>query len=363
MAQSPRSSDLSYIRPYEAGKHRFIALAWPGTTVKYLDEFEGGRAAVTKVISAVAEAVARFEPVRILVDEEYLDEAKKRFSGQYSHKIDVCTVRTGCPDMWMRDLAPTFTLSRDGVLHGVDFNFNCWGAKTENEASEKLAKSLLSDLNIPRVASSITAEGGAIEVDGQGTLIASESSIINDNRNPGQTRAEIEAELSRTLGIEKFLWVPGAVNLDSTDFHIDAVARFARPGVVLFASPREGSGDGSEEDKKWLAAHREARQILAEATDARGRKIEVIDVFEPRLQAVLPEIVVPGYRPVFSYANYLLVEGGVILSQFGDAEADAAAVKTMQEVFPDREIVPVEATALGLFGGGIHCISQEVPLV
>ncbi|KAJ6780394.1 hypothetical protein PWT90_03538 [Aphanocladium album] len=373
MEQSHPSQDQHpYTRPAEAGKHQFIALAWPGPTATYIDEVEDERAAATNTISAIADAVAKFEPVRLLVDEKYLDDAKKRFSGKSLHKIEVCTVATGCPDMWMRDLAPTFTKSSDGVLHGVDFNFNGWGGRTKIEASEKLAKSLLSDLNIPRVSSSITTEGGAIEVDGQGTLIASESSIINDNRNPGKSRAEIEAELSRTLGIQKFLWVPGGKNLDSTDFHIDAVARFVRPGVVLFGSPGEGPGDGSEEDGRWIEAHREARRILAAATDARGRKLEIIDVVEPKIEAVvsdkemreqLSSLTRAGYRPVFSYANYLLVEGGVILSEFGDAEADAAALETVQKAFPDRQVVTVNATALGLFGGGIHCVSQEVPLV
>ena len=377
MAQQ-QSHPATYTRPAETGPHESIVLSWPGVGVTYLDEKEGMRAEVNATISAVAAAVARFEPVRLLVDQKQLEEAQRRFptggTSQYAHAVEVCTVETCYSDLWMRDIAPTFTVSTDGVLHGVDFNFNGWGQKASGETCTTLAKLLLDTMNIPRISSSIVTEGGAVEIDGQGTLIASESSIINDNRNPGQTRTQIEAELSRTLGIQKFIWVPGAKNLDSTDFHIDALARFARPGVLLFASPRDGSANSSEEDAEWIAAHREARRILAAATDARGRSLEVIDVVEPRLEGVIADDTAreellasqkktAGYRPVFSYVNYLLVKGGVVFPQFGDREADEAALETARRVFPDREVVSVNVSALGVLGGGIHCISQEIPFV
>ncbi|TQW00184.1 hypothetical protein V2A60_001292 [Cordyceps javanica] len=371
MAQShPASEPHAYVRPAENGKHQFVILAWPGDAIQHYNAFEGSRAEVTDTISAIAEAVARFEPVKLIVEEKDLERANARFSDRNSknlHKINVCTVSTGCPDIWMRDMAPTFTVSNNGrKLHGVDFNFNGWGGRESSESCLKLGKSLLSELGISRITSSIVAEGGAIEVDGQGTLIASESSIINDNRNPGKTREDIEAELSRALGIRKFIWVPGRKKLDSTDFHIDAFARFVRPGVVLCSKPRDALVGQSKAQSEWIEAHREARQILATATDARGRTLEIVDVLEPRIEDAGEVLDVPAeefadYRPVFSYVNFLLVDGGVILSQFGDAEADAAALETVRRAFPEREVVPVNAYSLGMFGGGIHCVSQEVP--
>lgn len=336
------------------------------------------RAEVNATISAVADAVARFEPVRLLVDERHFDEAQRRFPSDgmlHAHPVEVCVVETGCSDLWMRDIAPTFTKGANGVLlHGVDFNFNGWGQKTSSEASTRLAKFLLDAMSIPRISSTITTEGGAFEIDGHGTLIASESCIVNANRNPGQTRTQIEAELNRTLGIQKFIWVPGAKDLDSTDFHIDAVARFARPGIVLFASPRAQCAYGSDENDEWVTAHHEARRILSAATDARGQPLEIVDIVEPRLEEVIVEETareellasqrnMTGYRPVFSYVNYLLVNGGLVFPQFGDIRADEAALETARRIFPDREIVAVNARALGMLGGGIHCISQEVPLL
>ncbi|OAA51211.1 peptidylarginine deiminase-like enzyme [Beauveria brongniartii RCEF 3172] len=365
----PSSDQQIYIRPAEAGKHQFIILSWPGIPPG------SGPSAESETIAALAEAVARFEPVRLVTDQKYLEQAKRRFSASNTttaHSINVFSVNTGAPGTWMRDIAPTFTLSdNNGKLYGVDYNFNTWGNETKSEASNRFARSLLAHLDIPRISASITTEGGAIEVDGQGTLIASESSIINDNRNPGQSRAQIEAELSRTLGIQKFIWVPGVKNLDATDFHIDAVARFVRPGVVLLANPHDPT-IASNKDVAWVEAHREARRVLANSTDARGRPLEIIDVLEPRFEMVVPDKETQdklkgnkaaGHRPVFSYVNYLLVKDGVILAQFGDAEADAAALEALHKAFPEREVVPVMARALGMLGGGLHCAAQEVPLV
>ncbi|ATY62883.1 peptidylarginine deiminase-like enzyme [Cordyceps militaris] len=369
MSQTCSSSDQhTYRRPAENGQQQFVILAWPGESREYYEQFEGSRAAVKDTISAIADAAARFVRVKLLVEEKDLAAARQRFAAsnaKNAHHVDVCTVSTGCPDVWMRDMAPTFTVSDDGTLCGVDWHFNGWGGQKTSEACLQLARSLLADFAIPRIAGSIVTEGGALEVDGEGTLIASESSLINDNRNPGKTKDQVEAELSRTLGIRKFIWVPGRKDLDSTDFHIDAVARFVRPGVVLCSRPRDKPTGEDEEEGEWIAAHAEVRQILAAATDARGRPLEVLEVLEPRIgkECWLPNPP-PGARAVFSYANYLLVGGGgVILSQFGDGEADAAALAMVRAAFPEREVVPVYARSLGLFGGGIHCASQEVPHV
>lgn len=330
-------------------------------------------AGATDNVCAIAEAVARFEPVKLLVGEERAEEARKRYppGSSQTHKIEIHLIEGDQLDLWMRDIAPVFTVedepkSGTGILRGVGFNFNGWGGKVLTESCAKLAKTLLSDLNIGRVTSRVTTEGGAIEIDGDGTLIASESSIINDNRNLAMSKKDIEDELSRLLGVTKFLWVPGLKGHDSTDFHIDAVARFVKPGVILFASPGEGENDS------WANAHRRAREILANSTDAKGRTLEIIDVTEPRVEHVIKDKELleelkgelsRGYRWVFSYVNFLMVNGGVVFPQFGDEEADAKAVETARRVFAGREVVPVNVQELGMLGGGIHCASQEVPCI
>lgn len=361
---------VSFCRPAEWAKHARTILAWPSAKAAPYQEDRMSLSRATTDICSIAEAVARFEPVTVLVDRGRLAEAEKRFPASLNtaHKIRLHPVAGEQLDLWMRDIAPTFTCQRSleskkDELHGVVFNFNGWGNKFNSETCSSLAKTYLADVGTRQVSSTITTEGGALEIDGQGTLMASESSLINDNRNPGQTKGQIEAELSRTLGITKFIWIPGIKNGDSTDFHIDAYARFARPGVVLVSTPSE-----TEQPSAWTNTYTEARKILSSATDAKGRKLEIIEIQEPRIEKVVPEedlgVVKDdyGYRPIHSYVNFLIVNGGVILPQFGDEEMDRRAVETARKVFAgEREVVPVWIRELPLLGGGIHCSSQEVP--
>lgn len=363
----------TYHRRPEWEEHEYAILAWPGAKVPYYESVPEALNAATSDVSAIAEAVAKFEPVKLLVDTERLEEARKRFPPEYfrDHPIEIHAIEDSQLDLWMRDIAPVFTVEKslDGgqdTIQGVNFNFNGWGGKVMTKTNASLAKAVLSDLNIGQVASTITAEGGAIEVDGEGTLIASESSLVNDNRNAGKSRENIEEELSRTLGINKFLWVSDIKRCDTTDFHIDAVARFAKPGLILFSSPQ------ADDEDDWAQAHRQAREILSNETDAKGRPLEIIDIMEPQVEdvvgdeTILEEMMADkarGYRWVFSYVNYLIVNGGVVFPQFGAKEADAHALKIAREVFADRQVVPVMVRELGIFGGGIHCATQEMPLV
>lgn len=357
----------SFCRPAEWARHARTILAWPSAKAAPYQEDRMSLSRATNDICSIAEAVSRFEPVTLLVDRERQGEAERRFAAKHAHEIRVHPVAGEQLDLWMRDIAPTFTLQDDlsgKKLHGVVYNFNGWGNKFNSETCSALAGSYLQDVGIPPVSSSITTEGGALEIDGEGTLMASESSLINDNRNPGQTKSQIEAELSRTLGVTKFIWIPGLKNGDSTDFHIDAYARFVRPGVVLVSTPSH-----TEDPGPWKNAYAEARQILASASDARGRRLEIVEVQEPRIEKLVPEEYLGvikgqyGYRPVHSYVNFLIVNGGVILPQFGDEETDRRAVEVVRRVFGrEREVVPVWIGELPLLGGGIHCSSQEMPL-
>jgi agmatine deiminase len=304
-----------------------------------------------------------------MVDRQRLAEAEEWLASatvRRAHEIHVHPVAGDQLDLWMRDIAPTFTIRRDiesgrHVLDGVVFNFNGWGGRFTSETCSSLARTYLGNVGIQPVLSSITSEGGALEVDGEGTLMASESSLINDNRNPGLSKDQIEAELSRVLGVTKFIWIPGLKNGDATDFHIDAYARFARPGVVLVSTPSE-----TEKASAWTEAYAGAREILSSATDAQGRKLEIIEIQEPRLENLVTEeddLGQYGYRPVHSYVNLLIVNGGVIFPQFGDEKMDRLSEETAKKVFgEEREVVPVLIRELPLIGGGIHCSSQEVPL-
>ncbi|UKZ72199.1 uncharacterized protein TrAtP1_013138 [Trichoderma atroviride] len=238
------------------------------------------------------------------------------------------------------------------------------GGKYPTPTITEFAKKFLSEENYGRIETSIVTEGGALETDGDGTLLVTESSIVNDNRNPGKSRQEIEDELIRTLGVEKVIWIPGRSGLDSTDCHIDALARFARPGVILVSKANE------VKPTDWTVVYEETLEVLSSATDAKGRPFEIIEVeepdeecFEPPPKGVKGVKGIEEERAVRSYVNYFLPIGGVILPQFGDPAHDAAAIRVAQQVFgEERMIYPVLIEQLPILGGGIHCATQEVPL-
>lgn len=252
----------------------------------------------------------------------------------------------------MRDVAPTFVFSQDtnSSLHGVDFNFNGWGDRYPSASNSHLAGYFLHDARIPRVESSIVMEGGSLELDGQGTLLATESSILNPNRNPDMTRQDVEKELRRVLGVEKVIWVPGVKDEDVTDAHIDALARFTAPGKIVLSRP-------SLDDEVWSAVYLDTKRILSEAMDAHGRTFEITELPE----ADVNDIESPETDMVLGYVNYLLVNGGVIAPRFGSRKADAKAKEILQDLFPEREIVQVYLNEIAINGGGIHCMTQQIP--
>jgi agmatine/peptidylarginine deiminase len=216
---------------------------------------------------------------------------------------------------------PYFRQGRDGKLRGVGWNFNYWGEKRAPSGDEHIAKVATRLItNSPTLAASTVTEGGAIEVDGKGTFMAAETAIINENRNPGMTKERIEEDLSRLLGIQKFIWLAGEADRETTDCHIDALARFIRPGVVIISKPSpQGAG-------KYSFAYDDARERLSKATDAQGEKITLYDCVEPDLGKL--QRVSEGENCVASYVNFLNVNGGVIIPKFGDEARDAFLLET-----------------------------------
>ncbi|UNI24286.1 hypothetical protein JDV02_010043 [Purpureocillium takamizusanense] len=377
-----RLASQAFHRPAEWARHARTILAWPGSETVHYKEFPGALASATREVSAIADAVARFEPVTLVVERARLEDARSRFApGTTKHNVGLHPIDGKQLDLWMRDIAPTFTARTrpngpdSRAICGVDFNFNGWGNKFRTDTSVGLgtetcvgfARTLLQDLKIQRIESTVVTEGGAIEVDGEGTMIATESSIINDNRNPGMSREDIEAEFARTLGIDRLIWVPGVKDVEVTDCHIDAFIRFVRPGVVLLSRP------SAEETRNaasvWVRAYKEAVDIISREKDAKGRSLEVIEISEPDIsEAVADEEYLRAIEaselppPAFNYANYLMVNGGLIFPQFGDKNSDATALATIQRLFEgEREIVTVSLQELPLMGGGIHCATQQIP--
>ncbi|OAA63136.1 Agmatine deiminase [Cordyceps fumosorosea ARSEF 2679] len=352
-------------RPAEWERQSQVLMAWPSAQN---DAYQGAAhdlKRATEDVSMIAEAVSSFEPVTLLVTPDRISEAEERL-GHNPTNISIQPVDNYPKlDLWMRDMAPTFVLDTDGgarELAGVDFNFNGWGEKYPVGQCLSLAAINLAAMGLPRVCSPLVAEGGSLEVDGEGTVMLTESSVLNDNRNPGWSRADVEAELRRTLGVTVVLWVPGRKGLEVTDGHIDGLARFVAPGHVLLSRPSE------LDDGVWTKIYEEARDILHDATDAKGRRLQVTEVAEADVRSMgLGEEALADIEsgredaPALTYVNYLLVNGGVIFPQFGDEKADAAALKTIQGLYKNRVVETVLARELPFLGGGIHCSTQEVP--
>lgn len=259
-----------------------------------------------------------------------------------------------CPlnDLWMRDAGPVFVVTEHGEKAAIDLNFNGWGQKQQCDDDANVASFVTHRAGVRRFQTDLVLEGGGIEIDGQGTAIITESCVLNENRNCGVSKAECEHELKRLLGLENIIWLPGIKGKDITDGHTDFYARFARLGVVMAAyDPNPKSFDH--------AVIKRHLEILRSATDAEGRKLEVL-VLEALSRV----------RPVFDrdnfaagYINYYVCNGAVIAPEFGDLRTDAAAKRELQRVFPDREVVQINIDGIAAGGGGIHCTTQQEPKV
>ncbi|MFD0401220.1 agmatine deiminase family protein [Kitasatospora sp. NPDC059811] len=335
------SAAASYAMPAEWRPHTRTFMAWPALDSVWGDQLP----AVRQDIAHVAQAVARFEPV-VLMARPDQSAAARQLCGSSVEVLDLAV-----DDLWARDTGPTFVTGPAG-LAGVDLNFNGWGGKQTHDNDAKVARYLLDHYRIRRIQAPITGEGGAIEVDGEGTLMATESSWVNANRNPGTSRDQIEGALKELFGVQKVIWFAGVAGQDITDCHIDALARFAEPGVVVIHRP----GPDTPPDI-WSRASDQALQVLGSTTDAKGRKPRIVELAEPDLTGQPDR----GKDFLATYLNYYVVNGAVIMPQFGDKASDDRAAGVLADLHPGREIVPVSINAIAAGGGGIHCSTQQQP--
>jgi agmatine deiminase len=253
-------------------------------------------------------------------------------------------------DSWARDSGPNFLVNANGELAGSTWTFNAWGGKYEPyDQDARMGSRILRLANAREFPSSLVAEGGGVSVDGEGTVITTESCFPNPNRNPGLGKPEIEAELCRTLGAEKVIWLPGDPEETETDGHVDGIAAFIEPGRVLVEISPDPNVPHYRVGQRNLAA-------LRDQTDARGRRLEIEFIHEGYYH---PEL---WARECRSYINSYLANGAVIVPGYG-CDRDAAALETYQRLYPDRVIVQVQIGSIALGGGGIHCITQQQPAV
>ncbi|MFC5288693.1 agmatine deiminase family protein [Actinokineospora guangxiensis] len=318
--------------------HVRTVMAWPASAGIWADLLPEVRADIARL----ARAIGEYEEVVMLARPAQVAAARAACGG------GVLVVPIPVDDLWTRDTVPVF-VEEAGEVHGVDFNFNGWGRKQTHDHDAAVAEAVLDRFDIPGIDTWLVAEGGSFETDGKGTLMATESSLVNDNRNPGRSRADIEAELRRVLGLRKVIWFEGVRGQDITDAHVDYLARFTPSGAVLL----DRAAPGTPPDV-WTRVADQAHATLTESTDADGRPVEVIEVFQP-------DDVDLGPDAVISYLNFSVTNDAVFLPEFGDREADDRAAQLLRDHFPDRDIIGIRIDAIASGGGGIHCATHDQP--
>ncbi len=324
--------------PFEGVPHEATLMAWPCRDSLW----QGRIAEARRAYAAVARSIAQFEPVTMLADPDDV-------AGATAACGPLVMVRPQpLDDSWMRDIGPTFLLDAAGRRAGADWRFNAWGEKWPDFAQDAaVAAAVTAALGIPSFAAPFVLEGGSIHVDGEGTLLTSEQCLLNPNRNPSLSRTEIEENLRAWLGVRQVIWLGQGLENDGTDGHVDNLACFVRPGLVLAAS----CADPADANFRPLADN--LRRLRA-ARDARGRALEVIELPIPA-----PRITAAG-RLASTYVNFYLANGAVIAPRFDDP-MDAVAARILADAFPDRALVQIPALDILEGGGGIHCITQQLP--
>ncbi len=311
--------------------------------------WEDFTADVQAALGRIARTIAAHQPVTVFCRASERHQAQRHCGG-----ANVSFVETRLDDIWMRDIGANFVLDGRGAVTGVDFNFNGWGNKQRHAADAGIAAETTEIVDADYLQSELVGEGGGIEVDGRGTGIMTESSWINANRNPGWTKAEVEEELKRCLGLRKIIWLPGIKGKDITDAHVDFYARFARPGVVV-------ANLDMDPDSYDYALTRKHLEILRRATDADGKPLE-IHTMSPPLKPRHSEFMDDNPDFAAGYINYFVINGAVIAPEFGDVEADGRARDLLARLYPGRKIVQLNIDAIASGGGGIHCVTNQLPV-
>jgi agmatine deiminase len=351
-----------YRMPGEFEPHAGCWIAWPQRPDTWRDSAKPAQEA----FAAVAEAVNACEPVTVAVCDAQFEECRSVLAPA------IRVVEISTDDAWMRDIGPTFVVDDQGGRRGVDWHFNAWGGMRGGlyspwDRDERAARKILEVEGADRYRAPIVLEGGSIHVDGEGTVLATEECLLNANRNPDLSREQIERVVLDYLGASRMIWLAAGLPGDETDGHVDNLACFARPGVVLLTSTDDAS-------RPLHAIAREAQRRLQGTTDARGRSLEVIRLPAPSPPAISASeaagvLALDTSKPrcagdalAASYVNFYLANSRVVFPEL-DERYDDEAAETLRACFSDREVVGVPAREILLGGGSIHCITQQVPAV
>ncbi|GAA5481686.1 agmatine deiminase family protein [Haloferula sargassicola] len=340
-----------YTMPPEWVPQEAVWISWPVDDPRHW----GGakRELILDRFATLAAAVSRFETVRINAIPGTEDQVRERCLQNRAVPERVEVFPHPHNDVWCRDHGPIFLKHRKtGELAVSDWEFNAWGGKFAPwDADNSIPRQVADQLGLPRFEGGMILEGGAIEINGAGQLLTTEAVLLNSNRNPHLSRAEVEEKLRTTLGIREVLWLEKGIEGDDTDGHIDDLARFCADDLLVACTER------NRESPNHRVLDDNLGRLRGFHTPA-GRPFEIVEMPMPEACEV------PGWRlPVLpaSYVNFLIVNGGLLVPTFRQHRNDDRALGILRELFPDREVVGIDCLDLVEEGGTLHCLTQQQP--
>lgn len=353
---SPR--EHGYYMPAEWEPHEGTWLQWPHDKTDHIHQMK-----LERVWLMMVDALHAHENVHIIVwDEEHRDHVVSQlnyFSVGLGH-IDFYLIPTD--DFWVRDNGPIFLLDQDGQPAITDWIFNGWGERYAYKLDDQVPGIIAKEVSLPVFNPPLVLEGGAVEINGTGTFMATRTSIMDPHRNPGKSQAEIEQILADYLGVKHFIWLSGAGRGecerwgDETDSHIDIIARFTGETTVLY------NWTDDESDPRYPMLKKHYQELQTARTES-GKTLTPVPLPLPRhgVYRVTPRKDKDLSALTDSvYSNYLVANRTVLVPVFGNANDDRAK-RIISEHFPDREVIGIDCVALNEDGGALHCVTQQQP--
>jgi agmatine deiminase len=353
---TPRSGEFR--QPAEWEEHRATWLGWPHQA----EDWPGKLPAIVWVYTEIVKKLAAHEPISLFVQNQRIEAGAKDALGKAGVDLGrIEFLRYATDRTWMRDIAPSFVKSPDGVAM-VDWAFNGWAKYGNFQRDDRVPARIAQHRKMRRFVPTargragnpdptpVVLEGGSIDCDGEGTMLTTEECLLDEvqQRNPGLDRQALEALFSEYLGVRKVLWLGRGIAGDDTHGHVDDLARFVAPGIVVIAhepNPRDAN----------YAPLAENLERLQNMTDARGRRLTVVKLPMPA------PLVFDGVRLPASYANFYIANGIVLVPTFNDP-SDGRALGILSELFPQRQVIGIHAVDLVWGLGTLHCLSHEEPL-
>ena len=336
-------SSLGYRMPAEWETHSGTWLTWPHNPETWPEQ---DMQQVETEFMGIIRPLAKNESVHIIVNDEYMENAvESTLNANNVEMKNIFLHDIPTNDSWIRDYGPNFIIQSDGKVAANDWDFDSWGRKYKWELDDLAGTVIAEESGLHHFKPEIVLEGGAIEVNGAGTCVTTESCILNPNRNNGISRDAMETVLKDYLGISKVIWLHGEMEGDDTDGHIDNLARFVNPTTMVCAIEED------DEDPNYRCLKNNFDHLRS-ATDQDDKLFEIV---------ALP---MPGYigspRLPASYANFYIANKSVLVPVYGHSN-DKRALSILEPLFPEREIIPIPSTTIIWGLGGVHCLTKQQP--